>query len=124
MSRQRSEPPVKHSSIALLQERFRQLQRAKEMREEKELLRQLSESQRINLNSCYDPSRLFLQSELILQPRSSLQGSPSSHHTLQSTHTDLQGMENPTSSNIQYTEGVEYKSTKFEASDIDTSLRL
>uniref|UniRef100_A0A803QBX2 Uncharacterized protein n=1 Tax=Cannabis sativa TaxID=3483 RepID=A0A803QBX2_CANSA len=36
-----------HSSIALLQERFRQLQRAKEMREEKELLRLLSESERI-----------------------------------------------------------------------------
>ncbi|KAF4394104.1 hypothetical protein F8388_017917 [Cannabis sativa] len=37
-----------HSSIALLQERFRQLQRAKEMREEKELLRLLSESERSN----------------------------------------------------------------------------
>ncbi|XP_054800523.1 uncharacterized protein LOC129304762 [Prosopis cineraria] len=36
------DPTVVHSSIALLQERFRQLQRVKEMREEKELLRVLT----------------------------------------------------------------------------------
>ena len=39
MGRQGNDPTVMHSSIALLQERFRQLQRAKEMREERELLR-------------------------------------------------------------------------------------
>ncbi|GKV49487.1 hypothetical protein SLEP1_g56238 [Rubroshorea leprosula] len=38
------DPTVVHPSIALLQERFRQLERAKEMRQEKELLRMLLES--------------------------------------------------------------------------------
>ncbi|KAL7175303.1 hypothetical protein ACSBR2_028996 [Camellia fascicularis] len=58
MSRQSSDSLVNHSSIALLQERFKQLQRAKEMREERELSRQLSESQRAN-STTYDQSRLF-----------------------------------------------------------------
>ncbi|GKV38373.1 hypothetical protein SLEP1_g46290, partial [Rubroshorea leprosula] len=38
------DPTVVHPSIALLQERFRQLERAKEMRQEKELLPMLPES--------------------------------------------------------------------------------
>ncbi|KAK4271024.1 hypothetical protein QN277_019780 [Acacia crassicarpa] len=39
------DPTLLHSSIALLQERFRQLQRVKEMREERELLRMLTPPQ-------------------------------------------------------------------------------
>ncbi|GLU15790.1 hypothetical protein SLE2022_322550 [Rubroshorea leprosula] len=39
MGRESSNPVVIQSSIALLQERFRQLQKMKEMREERELLR-------------------------------------------------------------------------------------
>ncbi|GKV38429.1 hypothetical protein SLEP1_g46341 [Rubroshorea leprosula] len=38
------DPTVVHPSIALLQERFKQLERAKEMRQEKELFRMFPES--------------------------------------------------------------------------------
>ncbi|KAK8485331.1 hypothetical protein V6N13_062798 [Hibiscus sabdariffa] len=55
------------SSIALLQERFRQLERMKEMREERELLRKLSERPR----QCNKPppSGLFLFHLLTSAPR-------------------------------------------------------
>ncbi|KAL6281904.1 hypothetical protein ACE6H2_012833 [Prunus campanulata] len=42
MERESHDATVIHSSIALLQERFRQLQRVKEMREEREILRMLA----------------------------------------------------------------------------------
>ncbi|GLU17328.1 hypothetical protein SLE2022_337000 [Rubroshorea leprosula] len=45
------DPTVVHPSIALLQERFRQLERAKEMRQEKELLRMLPESREASMQS-------------------------------------------------------------------------
>ncbi|GKV44932.1 hypothetical protein SLEP1_g52066 [Rubroshorea leprosula] len=60
------DPTVVHPSIALLQERFRQLERAKEMRQEKELLRMLPESRQINAAITYVPSRSLFQPELML----------------------------------------------------------
>jgi len=42
MGSQGNDPTVVHSSIALLQERFRQLQRVKEMREERKLIREFA----------------------------------------------------------------------------------
>lgn len=45
------DPTSFHSSIALLQERFRQLQRVKEMREERELQKMLSEPKQFNSNN-------------------------------------------------------------------------
>lgn len=62
------DPIVVQSSIALLQERFRQLQRAKEMREEKELLRMLNEPpNRLFINvptaPSYEPFTFFFQPE-------------------------------------------------------------
>ncbi|KAL9669763.1 hypothetical protein QQ045_007312 [Rhodiola kirilowii] len=53
MAMQASDPTVCHSSIALLQERFRRLERAKEMREERELFRLLSETLKVNHPTCY-----------------------------------------------------------------------
>ena len=47
MGRQGSDRAMVSSSIALLQERFKQLQRVKERREEKELLKLFSESETI-----------------------------------------------------------------------------
>ncbi|GKV38468.1 hypothetical protein SLEP1_g46380 [Rubroshorea leprosula] len=67
------DPTIVHPSIALLQERFKQLERAKEMRQEKELLRMFPESRQINAAMPYVPCRslfhpvLTLQSELPLQ---------------------------------------------------------
>ncbi|EXB29524.1 hypothetical protein L484_010582 [Morus notabilis] len=61
---------VVHSSIALLQERFRQLQRVKEVREERELLRILSEHNINNNNNLMnnptmicEPLRLVFHSD-------------------------------------------------------------
>lgn len=72
---------VVHSSIALLQERFRQLQRVKEMREERELLRILSEPSCsnkqyfINLTNPtvtnYEPGRFVFHSDVFFPQRSS-----------------------------------------------------
>ncbi|GLU17250.1 hypothetical protein SLE2022_336340 [Rubroshorea leprosula] len=45
------DPTVVHPSIALLQERFRQLERAKEMRQEEELLRTFPESREASMQS-------------------------------------------------------------------------
>ncbi|KAK7303394.1 hypothetical protein RJT34_14299 [Clitoria ternatea] len=68
------DPTVFHSSIALLQERFRQLQRVKEMREERELQKMLNEPKQFNSNitmsSSYEPTRLLSHPESIVPSRS------------------------------------------------------
>ena len=84
MGREVHETTVVCSSIALLQERFRQLERVKEMREERELLRVHSEPNNAtntqcffnNLNNpaaknCEKPSRLFFHPDLIFPRRTS-----------------------------------------------------
>uniref|UniRef100_A0A6N2KA82 Uncharacterized protein n=1 Tax=Salix viminalis TaxID=40686 RepID=A0A6N2KA82_SALVM len=73
MGNENNEPIVIQSSIALLRERFRQLQRVKAMREEKELSKVLAESPKtLSPTKQYEPaaSRLFFHPELILQQRS------------------------------------------------------
>lgn len=67
MGRKSQDPTVVSSSIALLQERFRQLQRVKEMREERELQKMmLNEPKQFNSNS-----NAFSHPELITPSRSS-----------------------------------------------------
>ncbi|GKV38425.1 hypothetical protein SLEP1_g46337 [Rubroshorea leprosula] len=61
------DPAIVHPSIALLQERFRQLERAKEIRQEKELLRMLPESRQINATMPYVPCRSLFHPILMLQ---------------------------------------------------------
>ncbi|WVY95399.1 hypothetical protein V8G54_034487 [Vigna mungo] len=52
MGREESHQPTSfHSSIALLQERFRQLQRVKQMREERELQKMLNQPKQFPSNS-------------------------------------------------------------------------
>ncbi|KAJ6300885.1 hypothetical protein OIU76_021648 [Salix suchowensis] len=73
MGNENNDPIVIQSSIALLQERFRQLQRVKAMREEKELSKVLAGSpKQSSPTKQYEPaaSRLFFHPELILQQRS------------------------------------------------------
>ncbi|KAK1316447.1 hypothetical protein QJS10_CPA05g01032 [Acorus calamus] len=78
MGREANDPTVIHSSIALLQERFRQLQRVKEMREERELtLRVFAKvAERASppppAFHC-EPPKWFIHPELIL-PSRPLQG--------------------------------------------------
>ncbi|XP_061344300.1 uncharacterized protein LOC133290249 [Gastrolobium bilobum] len=60
------DPTVVHSSIALLQERFRQLQRVKQMREERELKKMLTEPKQFNsitTTSYYEPTKMFSHPE-------------------------------------------------------------
>ncbi|XP_021887248.1 uncharacterized protein LOC110806629 [Carica papaya] len=69
MGRDNSDPIMIQSSIALLQERFRQLQRVKEMREERELLKNLIETKQQTPGMHYNEpsSQLFFH---FLPPRS------------------------------------------------------
>ncbi|KAI8557507.1 hypothetical protein RHMOL_Rhmol04G0016100 [Rhododendron molle] len=128
MNKQSCDSLIVHSSsIALLQERFRQLQRAKEMREGRELLRQVTEPDRDNSSTCQDPSRVLFQSELIRPVRLPLQGSPSSsYQKSQSKQADLWAAATPpTSASLHYMETVKHRSSSsFQESDIDTSLHL
>lgn len=72
MGRESSDQTMTHSSIVLLQERFRQLQRVKKMREEKEMLRLFSEADRCTSpprikykTHNHKPQNLFFQSEVL-----------------------------------------------------------
>ncbi|KAM6580572.1 hypothetical protein CsatA_004346 [Cannabis sativa] len=131
-----------HSSIALLQERFRQLQRAKEMREEKELLRLLSESERSNPTTTkrYEAAAaagFSFHSESLL-PHSHSHRPPSHHQSsiyhlqpnLQSKHGgNLQTSTDHTTSiigNITSTSAAinNNRSYNLDGSDVDTSLHL
>lgn len=53
-----------HSSIALLQERFRELQRIREMREKRELLRLFSEAKYLSSSAPCSQPRWFFHPEL------------------------------------------------------------
>ncbi|KAJ7946403.1 Protein FAM50B like [Quillaja saponaria] len=71
MGRESQDPTlIQYSSVALLQERFRQLQRVKEMREERELLKLLTEHKQFNFNPSvnYEPTRLHFHPEMIIIP--------------------------------------------------------
>ncbi|XVF33890.1 hypothetical protein REPUB_Repub18cG0010600 [Reevesia pubescens] len=120
---ERQSDPAIHSSIALLQERFRQLQKAKEMRQEREVLRLLYEAERINPATPHEASQSFFHSELILQPRAPVQGSQYSDSSMQSMHTQFQVIETPILSNSRPKDTVMHTST-FNDSDVDTSLHL
>ncbi|KAJ6314515.1 hypothetical protein OIU78_018070 [Salix suchowensis] len=72
--RQSCDPAIIHSSIALLQERFRQLERAKEMRQQRELLKLFSEADHVQSAMACESSKL-LHSELTLPPRQPIQAS-------------------------------------------------
>lgn len=119
----RQSDPAVHSSIALLQERFKQLQRVKEMRQEREVLRLLSEAERINPATPYEVSQTFFHSELILQSRRPLQVSLYRESSMQSMHTQQQVIETPVLSNLQPRVTAIHAST-FNDSDVDTSLHL
>ncbi|XP_050369042.1 uncharacterized protein LOC126787160 [Argentina anserina] len=101
-----------HSSIALLQERFKQLQRAKEMREERELLRQLiaesaERATQTQVAEHFEPKGLVFQSEMtVSQPQVSMYLQPS---YLQSKQNYQAVMRRP---------------GKLDDSDVDTSLHL
>jgi hypothetical protein len=100
MNRKIHDSTMVNSSIALLQERFRQLQRVKEMREKRELLKMLSMS--------HEPitTRLFLHPELINISTSS-GSSPPPHVSLSLWPTTSQGIQDDINNNNTSTSTVE-----------------
>ncbi|GMN27737.1 hypothetical protein TIFTF001_001781 [Ficus carica] len=132
MGRQSGDATTKvSSSIALLQERFRQLQKVKERREEKELLKMLSESERVSPTGHFDPSNLPFQSYNVALPHgpsSSQDQSLSLGLDLPAAkQADLCGMRTqpPLSTSLWPDTAASASSSKsFDNSDIDTSLHL
>ncbi|CAK7324538.1 unnamed protein product [Dovyalis caffra] len=122
--RQSCDPTINHSSIVLLQERFRQLERAKEMRQQRELLKLFSESEHVQPAMAYESSKLFFLSELILPPRQPLQAFLSSQPTMQTEHTSIHVNETPMVMNLCSTDSVMNLTNNFDESDVDTSLHL
>ncbi|CAK9156823.1 unnamed protein product [Ilex paraguariensis] len=118
------------SSIALLQERFRQLQRVKQMREEREYLKMLSESEGCtNPTTSHEPSKLFFQSELILPQKPPSQVSLSLSPNTQIRHANFKATETTpqlTKSWLADTNLARPSSIKLDGSDsdVDTSLHL
>ncbi|TKY72249.1 hypothetical protein E2542_SST00988 [Spatholobus suberectus] len=103
MGRESHDPTSFHSSIALLQERFRQLQRVKEMREERELQKMLNEPKQFNSNttmSTYEPTRLLSQPELITPSRSPPHVSLSLWPTSHAKQEDYTSVQTPVSMNL------------------------
>lgn len=137
MGRENQDPTIVHSSIALLQERFRQLERVKEMREERELKRMLNEPKQ----QTYDQStRLFSSNhELIIPSRSSpphvsLSLWPTTSSQVKQQEEYHTSLKSPVSMNLcttSYTQNMQANSWKNgydceSASDsgVDTSLHL
>ncbi|KAM3697024.1 hypothetical protein ACB098_06G083000 [Castanea mollissima] len=127
MDRQSNDPTMVSSSIALLQERFRQLEKVKERREEKELLNLFAETERIMPTTHFEPSKLFfqIQPQMTTPNRSTLRDSPSLELNLQTKQADVQAMKRPTLTDL-WPNGAVMASTSriFENSDVDTSLHL
>ncbi|KAM1108752.1 hypothetical protein ACFX13_005453 [Malus domestica] len=150
MDRESHETTVVHSSIALLQERFRELQRVKAIREEKETSRMLALStdsepkqftamdRNPTMQNQQARSKLFFHFDHIVHGRgtSASGGSLSLWPTLQSKHVDRPHRKTETLLLINlwptFTDTTSLKtcSNKFEdldpnsGSDVDTSLHL
>ncbi|KAI3456562.1 hypothetical protein Pfo_013225 [Paulownia fortunei] len=122
------------SLISLLQERFRQLQKMKELRKEKELLRMLSESERYSPPATHNYelcSKEFSGSTRFLPPKPNCQLSLSLWPDSHIKHAGSPGMMMEAPSNLSkswFTDAplVCTSPIKLEnsGSDIDTSLRL
>ncbi|KAL4342306.1 hypothetical protein GQ457_08G015730 [Hibiscus cannabinus] len=123
MGRQGGDPTVVSSSIALLQERFRQLQKDREKREERELLKLLSESDLVGPNMGYGPNRSAgANLPYKQQPHqdSSLSLGLSSH----GRRIDFRATAIPASSTSLLPKETSSTSKKWETCDVDTSLHL
>ncbi|EXC34902.1 hypothetical protein L484_020018 [Morus notabilis] len=127
MGRQSGDSTTKvSSSIALLQERFKQLQKVKERREEKELLKMMSESEKVSPLGHFDPSNLPFQSNNMVFPQShrpnaSQDQSLSLRLDLQAKQDDPCAMRKQPLTNLWSSAS---SSKSFDNYEIDTSLHL
>lgn len=120
MGKKNSEVAGQHSSIALLQERFRKLERVKELREEREQIKALTDAGRKNQSVNYAQqqqqpatSKWFIHPDLI-HPSQTLSGGSSSSLRSCDDNNEIQNFETTLSMQpLGYSEG-----------DVDTSLHL
>ncbi|KAG4990190.1 hypothetical protein AAZX31_09G011800 [Glycine max] len=139
MGRDSHDPTSFHSSIALLQERFRQLQRVKEMREERELQKMLNEPKQFSSNtntsissSTYHNSNNSILShpELIMPSRSPPHVSLSLWPTSQGKQEDYRSAQTPVSMNYAHSRSMQVSWKNANDCDsgadsgVDTSLHL
>lgn len=138
MGRENHDSTMVHSSIALLQERFRQLQRVKEMREEKELKKLFTEvpkhfnsnSNNNTLPSTCESTRLFSHPELIniSSSKSSSLSPPHISLSLWPTSQDFTSFKKPFTTNYTQSLQTSWKSSydcdSSSDSGVDTSLHL
>ncbi|KAK9283959.1 hypothetical protein L1049_012217 [Liquidambar formosana] len=128
MARESSDPTVVGSSIALLQERFRRLERVRERREEKEVLELFSEPERINPS--YPTTMSFEPPKLSFLPPKPppLQDSLSLGLNSLTKHADFRAIKTTPLINLRSTTGAAIVSMRtsnsYENSDVDTSLHL
>ncbi|KAF9590402.1 hypothetical protein IFM89_034195 [Coptis chinensis] len=127
MGRQNSESTVTLSSIALLQERFRELQRVKKMREERELLKLFSESERVDpeLTMHYEPTRPFFHPELTISPGTYNRVSPCLQPESQRKYPRFEAVDTPLLMSLWPTDRcIMRASSTFDDTEVDTSLHL
>ncbi|CAI9772596.1 unnamed protein product [Fraxinus pennsylvanica] len=119
MGSQNNDPSVAGSSIALLQERFRQLERLREKREEREVVKLLSEPKWMmtSTETCHQLPKISFPHKR--QCPSSQVPVQNPLHLGLGKHGDFQAMK---SRSLHSTETREPDS--FETSDVDTSLHL
>lgn len=119
MGSQHNDPSFAGSSIALLQERFRQLERLREKREEREAIKLSSDPKWMmtSIETCHQLPKFSFPHERQF-PSSQV---PVQHplHLRLSKHEDFQGIE---SHSLHSTETRE--PGNFETCDVDTSLHL
>lgn len=126
MGGQSADPTVVSTSIALLQERFRKLQKMKEKRE-KEVLRLYSDSEQVIPTTSFETARMTFQNNTIFPSRPPPhQDSLSLGLDLYNRHANSQSTKKPPStllwsSSTAVTVNPSYNS---ERSDVDTSLHL
>lgn len=116
MGRQDNDPTMVNSSIALLQERFRQLEKVKERREGKQLVRLLSSQNNTIQQRLVDPNHRPLYDHDSLSLGLNLTNKQSDHQN---------NMKLSSSSLSPWSQGESSTSRNFDNySDVDTSLHL
>ncbi|XP_042445562.1 uncharacterized protein LOC122030427 [Zingiber officinale] len=115
---------VAQSSIVLLQERFRQLQRVKAMREEREQLRARSQGERSSpdADQCVQPM-WFNHAELV-RPSMPLRGTPTCWLDNRGDRTDLQALQTSLSINLWPSQATSRHPVTCTEQDVDTTLHL
>lgn len=123
MGRQNNDAVIVGPSIALLQERFRKLERMKEKREEERHIMLSAEPKTMISPSNYNS----ITDELFLASRPGFQDPLSLALYMNTKHADYRvaRSEKPSISSLRFAEKRDVKTPhKFDISDVDTSLHL